>query len=553
MENQQRLGIFSTGGGGGNIARKVGIRLYEMGLGDVVGYNIIDTNKYAVRKTISLFPEEIRDKVKYKVIGPGNGSGCDPSASRRYIEDENTRKELMEMIEKDIFEAAPLFGALGKGTATGTILRLLQMLRSAGKMAFGVIVRCSMEYGEVEEMQDNAAEDTLKELDETGLPYILGLNRAVYIESEKNGGEKMTREKAYQIIDDEISNSLRPFMRLLANPDQADREDIRKLIYAGGNKGRKRWRLGTERLKKNFTEVELIEATHKCFENQCFDFDNSRIGGTLVIREGEFAAHEVAAMNLEMRSIVNGWDRCDDKREVTNPHYRLIEAEYPSIDENYVDVTFLFSEYNGDPDLENLPEIRWVDEESDAKKEIPGNSLPSKTVAQPQSLFTQNKEATKFTNLAAFVAALNLNNEAAREILGSGPEGLEFFTPAEILKNLDNPLFLKAMGGPLAPWYDRVIKILLEEKLQPIDGLFGPSGSENGFEKNPVYELDQALNRKRRSEEERKTILILKFIFLLTPLDEREGTLARIHWIEAESKKSWGHRPSFLSKQLASQ
>ena len=422
----KRLEAFSTGGGGGNIIRKIAVMLEEMNLSSAVGYTVIDTNKKSLAKTVSLFPEDIKPNVRHKKLGLGNGSGCDPNSARRDIEDEKTAGELLQTIEEDAFEAAPVFGTLGKGTATGTLLPLLKILRKARVMAFGVVVKCSQEYGEVEEAQDIAAEEAIKELDESGIPYILAMNRAAYIESEKNTGAKITREDAYGIIDKEIAHSLRAFLRVLADPDQADREDIRKLIYSGGNDGRKRWRLGTVELSKDFTEKDLTKAVRQCFENQRFDFDNSRIGGTLVIREGKFAAHEVAAMNLEMRSIVNGWGD-GDKREVINTHYRLIEAEYPSINENNVNITFLFSEYNGDPDLESLPEIRWADEADgeedrtiheeleDLNREIQKQSARTRTNIPAQPHVVTNREAKSFKDLAAFVAALNLNNEAARE------------------------------------------------------------------------------------------------------------------------------------------
>ena len=132
MKNKiKRLEAFSTGGGGGNIIRKIAAMLKRMNLGNVVGYTVIDTNKKSLDKTISLFPEEIRPNVRYKKLGLGNGSGCDPASARRDIENEKTAAELLQMVEGDTFEAAPVFGTLGKGTATGTLLPILKILRRA--------------------------------------------------------------------------------------------------------------------------------------------------------------------------------------------------------------------------------------------------------------------------------------------------------------------------------------------------------------------------------------------------------------------------------------
>jgi len=576
----KRLEAFSTGGGGGNIIRKIAAMLKRMNLGNVVGYTVIDTNKKSLDKTISLFPEEIRPNVRYKKLGLGNGSGCDPASARRDIENEKTAAELLQMVEGDTFEAAPVFGTLGKGTATGTLLPILKILRRAKVMAFGVVVKCSQEYGEVEEAQDNAAEEAIRELDESGIPYILAMNRAAYIESEKSAEEKITREKAYRIIDEEIANSLRAFLRVLADPDQADREDIRKLIYAGGNEGRKRWRLGTVELSKDFTEEDLTEAIRQCFENQRFDFDNSRIGGTLVIREGEFAAHEVAAMNLEMRSIINGWSN-SDRREVTNTHYRLVEAEYPSISENYVNITFLFSEYNGNPDLESLPEIRWADEATDGNEDADGKEDP--TMLRLENLnreiqkqdahvrtngaanndwrklapVSSNRDRKEFHNLHDFLASYNVGNPAAKELVANN-DIPPFHMKLEDILNSGGLLKEAKKQGLKSSWYDNIFEVLSAGvKLSQLSGHLGPGRSVGGFDnKNPVPTLDMVkavLSKKALSQEDKQTCVILKLAIELLPTENqatalnsfrREEPVVEVKPGNGIIRKLWGGLPA---------
>src|SRR3989338_8786532 len=62
----KRLEAFSTGGGGGNIIRKIALMLEEMNLSSAVGYTVIDTNKKSLAKTVSLFPEDIKPNVRHK-------------------------------------------------------------------------------------------------------------------------------------------------------------------------------------------------------------------------------------------------------------------------------------------------------------------------------------------------------------------------------------------------------------------------------------------------------------------------------------------------------
>src|SRR3989338_2706098 len=534
MKNKiKRLEAFSTGGGGGNIIRKIAAMLKRMNLGNVVGYTVIDTNKKSLDKTISLFPEEIRPNVRYKKLGLGNGSGCDPASARRDIENEKTAAELLQMVEGDTFEAAPVFGTLGKGTATGTLLPILKILRRAKVMAFGVVVKCSQEYGEVEEAQDNAAEEAIRELDESGIPYILAMNRAAYIESEKSAEEKITREKAYRIIDEEIANSLRAFLRVLADPDQADREDIRKLIYAGGNVGRKRWRLGTVELSKDFTEEDLTEAIRQCFENQRFDFDNSRIGGTLVIREGEFAAHEVAAMNLEMRSIINGWSN-SDRREVTNTHYRLVEAE--------------------DPTMLRLENLNREIQKQDAHVRTNGAANNDWRKLAPVS---SNRDRKEFHNLHDFLASYNVGNPAAKELVANN-DIPPFHMKLEDILNSGGLLKEAKKQGLKSSWYDNIFEVLSAGvKLSQLSGHLGPGRSVGGFDnKNPVPTLDMVkavLSKKALSQEDKQTCVILKLAIELLPTENqatalnsfrREEPVVEVKPGNGIIRKLWGGLPA---------
>jgi cell division GTPase FtsZ len=271
--------VISSGGGGGNILHRVramsdqridGLASvntdYCAFLREMVRYGQIDTNRFAKRKSIA-------DEEWLLLKGPGEmGSGHNPDVALAALETS------MSDFERFIGPAdvVPIVVTCGKGTGTGTIVRMCQVIRDRRKLPLPFIVEPALDAHEVDPVQHQAALGVMAEMDRNCIRFAHLRNDSLY-------GMDLSSQEAYDLMNITIANAIHALLLILSDLNQVDPSDLAR-IFAGP--GRFRVSFAEFDTSGNPTEEAIAQAAKSCFANQFYGFEDRTAKSTLVCING---------------------------------------------------------------------------------------------------------------------------------------------------------------------------------------------------------------------------------------------------------------------------
>jgi len=365
MEKKQRVAILGVGDGGGNqlLAQCVYLQAHSPDTLDKVIAVPCNTN----RRSLQAHSRELRGMVTVAPleIGPKTtrlqGSGSLWKVGRKAMEESITNDVFCDFFKEHRVDAVICNASFGDGgTGMGGLFPLVRHLRDDLRL----LIIPSVCYGSIEKStisptRQRELADRLAEFDEHGIPLVMSLMDTI--------DDSYSREQAHGFMDQVVARAIGGMVEVLADPRRFDHNDFLVRLYANPNGGRKRLRMNGLELPLKFAEdpAALADSVRSLFTNKYYDFDDTNIGGVLLVAEhgGLSMSQETSVSRILASLIQEKFEAKEGNRGKPGPaHLKpvFVTGEKGSS----LKLSLVLSEYTGWVDSPaDIPAIRWMDDE----------------------------------------------------------------------------------------------------------------------------------------------------------------------------------------------
>jgi cell division GTPase FtsZ len=458
--------LLSAGGGGGNIVRSVKATFrrdvavtqktdpkYAERLRRAVTTRFLDTNEFA----LSDVPKDERVIIGARTTGR-LGARHDPGVALQALHESRASVEALISRHSIVI----LVGTGGKGTGSGTMFPLAQIVREQRKLVIPIFVRPSFERHEVDKRHYDNAVSAVEQFDAAGIRLIEILNDRGYAEHDPQ-----PQPVVWERMNLPIARGLRGLIYVLWDLSQVDPSDL-SMLFAGHG----RLRIGYGEIDPPAgtepSDAQVECAARQCCDNPYYAF-RQPAGTSLVCIQGDWS-------NL-VDAKIKGGIAAGMGADASSPYCPLY-ARAAGLPRPW-GVTALFSEYTGvhrpldiDWSLERggrtpLQGLRGVVEPRAIENTPPVQSVATRepefeSEFEPETEPEVGHEPAPFSTFWEFAVALNHSNPAALALAGNGTSAHVPIDPLELRRLLGTLWFRSVLTRLSGHWRDRMLETLIE-------------------------------------------------------------------------------------------